>query len=118
MKTKKFHLGDILSVTMGRLVSPRHMDGIYDILNFMTGDNLFTHQLPTASRVCKPDLLRQHPQLKNVDASGVNKKNAEHWLAEQVGKYGKYLVVKPLPNDIASQITYPTLAEMMGSGDK
>jgi hypothetical protein len=25
-----FHIGDILSITTGRLVSPRHMDGIYE----------------------------------------------------------------------------------------
>jgi len=46
MATKDFHISDILSITDGRLVSTRHMDGIYEILNFMTGDNLFTHQLP------------------------------------------------------------------------
>ena len=75
MKTKKFHLGDVLSITTGRLVSPRHMDGVYDILNFMTGDNLFTHQLPRASDECKPHLLAQFPQLAEVDTSGVNGKN-------------------------------------------
>ena len=63
MATKKFHLSDILSVTTGRLVSTRHMDGIYDILNFMTGDNLFTHQLPRASKECEPYLLKQFPEL-------------------------------------------------------
>jgi hypothetical protein len=38
--TRPFHLGDVLTITTGRLVSPRHMDGVYDVLNFMTGDNL------------------------------------------------------------------------------
>ena len=61
--TKTFHLGDILSVTTSRLVSPRHIDGVYDILNWMTGDNLFTHQLPRASRECEGPLLAQHPDL-------------------------------------------------------
>lgn len=45
MNTRNFHLGDILSVTTGCLLSPRRMEGVYDILNFMTADNLFTHQL-------------------------------------------------------------------------
>ena len=63
MKTKKFHLGDVLSTTTERLVSPRHISGVYDILNFMTGDDLFTHQLPRASEECKPYLLEQFPQL-------------------------------------------------------
>jgi hypothetical protein len=43
---RTFDLGDVLSITTGRLVSQRGMDGIYDVLNFMTGDDLMTHQLP------------------------------------------------------------------------
>lgn len=60
---KNFHISDILSVTTGRLVSSRHMDGIYEILNFLTGDNLFTHQLPRAMRECEPWLKTQFPYL-------------------------------------------------------
>ena len=67
MQTKQFHLGDVLSITTGRLVSPRHIDGVYDILNFMTGDNLFTHQLPRASDECKPYLVEQFPQLATTE---------------------------------------------------
>ena len=96
MATKKFHLGDVLSITTGRLVSPRHIDGVYDILGFMTGESLFTHQLPRASDVCKPALFEQHPQLKDVDASSVNEKNYKQWLAKQVAKYGEKLSVSPL----------------------
>lgn len=60
---KAFHISDILSITTGRLVSSRHIAGVYDILNFLTGDNLFTHQLPRASRECEPYLRRRFPQL-------------------------------------------------------
>lgn len=60
---KLFHISDVLSVTTGRLVPSRHMDGIYEILNFLTGDNLFTHQLPRAMRECEPWLKTQFPQL-------------------------------------------------------
>lgn len=60
---KEFHLGDVLSMTTGRLLSPRGMEGIYDILGFMTGETLFTHQLPHASRKCSPHLEKQFPEL-------------------------------------------------------
>jgi hypothetical protein len=42
--TREFHLGDVLSITTGVLVSPRRMEGVSDILEFMTGSDLFTHQ--------------------------------------------------------------------------
>jgi hypothetical protein len=39
------------------------MDGVYDIYNFLTGDTLFTHQLPRAGRECQPWMEAQFPQL-------------------------------------------------------
>lgn len=50
---KSFHLGDVLSITHDRLVSPRHMEGVYDICNWLTQDNLFTHQLPRVHDECR-----------------------------------------------------------------
>ena len=100
MTTKTFHLGDILSVTTSRLVSPRHIDGVYDILNWMTGDDLMTHQLPRASRECEGPLLAQHPDLAAVvvpDGFGGSGERVEAWLAEQVAIYGEFREVTPLP---------------------
>ena len=93
-----FHLGDVLSITTGCLVSPRHMDGIYDILNFMTGDNLFTHQLPRARDECRPYLLAQHPQLSSVSGNGVTRENFKEWLESKCAEFGEQLQVNPLPD--------------------
>ena len=94
---KEFHIGDILSVTTRHLVSLRLMDGVYDILDFMTGESLMTHQLPRASDACRPNLLEQFPQLTAVDASEVTAKNWEAWLKKQVKEYGENLMVNSLP---------------------
>lgn len=60
---KLFHIGDVLSIMTERLVSPDGISGLYNILNFLTGDNLFTHYLGRANRECKPWLGTQYPQL-------------------------------------------------------
>ncbi len=60
---QEFHISDVLTVTTGRLVSSRHMDGVYAVLNFLTGDNLFTHQLPRVMDQCRPWLRTQFPAL-------------------------------------------------------
>lgn len=97
---RSFHLGDVLSITTGKLVSPRHVDGIYDILNWMTQDNLFTHQLPRASRECEPWLLRQHPELRGVEAPEFrDKAHVFSWLDEQVALFGETLEIEPIPAD-------------------
>lgn len=93
---KLFHISDVLSVTTGKLVSTRRMDGVYDILNHMTGESLVTHQLPRAIKVCAPFILRQHPKLLVVDADNVNEDNLEKWVDEQSKVYGEFLAVEPL----------------------
>lgn len=92
-----FHLGDLLSVTTGRLVSPRHMDGVYDILNYMTGTSLFTHQLPAAAYECRPAILTQHPELNSVVVPETfGAQDVDEWLRLQVEKYGEMFPLTPL----------------------
>jgi hypothetical protein len=88
----------ILTVTTGRLVSRRHVDGIYDILNFMTGDNLFTHQLPRGMDECAPSLRVQFPDLAAVEVpEGVNSEETVYaWLDGQVAIHGETREVVPL----------------------
>ncbi|WP_315069326.1 hypothetical protein [uncultured Clostridium sp.] len=93
---KKYHLSDILSVTTGKLVSTRHMGGIYDILNYMTGANLKTEQLPRASEECKPCLLEQLPQLEDVTGDEVNGENYKEWLQFQIERFGEFFEIEKL----------------------
>jgi hypothetical protein len=95
---KDFALGDVLSITTDRLVSRDHIDGVYRILNYMTGDDLFTHQLPRAAGECKPALLAQHPQLADVDVPEDfgGEDGVYAWLDEQEAIYGATLSVGPL----------------------
>lgn len=62
-ETGNFPLGDILSVTNGILLSPRGVEGLYDILEWMTGDEVSTHQIPRVIGECREPLLDQHPDL-------------------------------------------------------
>lgn len=102
--TRVFDLGDILSVTTGRMLCT--VDNIYAILNWMTGDNLFTHQLPRAAEECKGPLLAQHPDLASVmvpdDLSGEDACRA--WLATQTARFAKTRMVAPLAADQHARI--------------
>lgn len=102
--SQTFHIGDILSITTDCLVSPGHMDGVYRILQHMTGEPLWTHQLPRAAEECKPALLAQHPDLADVHAPEfADVAEVQRWLAEQVQRYGERREVQPLaPEDHTS----------------
>jgi hypothetical protein len=92
----KFNLGTVLSVTTGRLLCD--IGSVYDILNHMTGDNLFTHQLPRASEVCEKPLLAQFPQLAAMqvpdDLRG--EESCQAWLNSQIAIHGDEFDVETL----------------------
>lgn len=89
--SQRFHLGDILTITTGALVSPDHMDGVYRILNHLTGDSLFTHQLPAACDAMRPVLVAQFPDIAIVEAPTFSgPEQVAPWLAEQVAKFGEW----------------------------
>ena len=98
MTGRQFDLGDVLSITTGLLVSPRGMDAIYDVLNFMTSDDLMTHQLVRAMNEAAPDVLRQHPDLADVPLPKefAGREDVERWLAEQVVRFGEHRTLVPL----------------------
>ena len=115
MEAKSFHLGDILSVTTGRLLSTDGIGGVYRILNHMTGDNLFTHQLPRAAQECAPALLEQFPALKEVELLPVmDGTTIPAWLEAQAQKYGAWFDVKPLAT-FAHQDPVQELVDMVGA---
>jgi hypothetical protein len=66
----KFTFCELASAGTGYLFSDtpddNGMGGVYKVLNYMTGDNLFTHQLPRAFREVSPEICRQHPFLSNL----------------------------------------------------
>lgn len=72
-ETKTFHIGDILSVLSGKLVSPKHIGGVYEICDWMTNRANMTHQLPRVSREVEPQLREDFPDLAAVEVpSGLN----------------------------------------------
>jgi len=77
----------------------------------MTGDNLFTHQLPRASDECKPSLVALYPwsdcieeckdltkRLDGVENAERREQIVDGWVLEQADKYGLMILVHPLPD--------------------
>jgi hypothetical protein len=111
MQVKQFHLGEVLSVTTRRLVSPI---GVCNIMSFMVGYNLFQHEFPQAGEKCRPWLVAQFPQLSanrmgsalaeldNMLKAKTSAADEEEviagWLAKQVDKYGEMLSVNSIPS--------------------
>jgi hypothetical protein len=85
------------------MLSPRGLDGLVDVLNFMMGateekNDLLDGGLPfsliCAADWCKQELFEQFPQLRKINTSGLNKENYKAWLAKQITKHGETLTVR------------------------
>lgn len=109
MKTQRFHIGAVLTIVTGRLVALEGMDAVYAILNFMTRDDLYTHQLPRAWRECQPYLERRFPQLAALkpeiealmERTGREQAPAvvRAWTRERAAEHGEYFDVEEIPRD-------------------
>lgn len=97
-ETRNFHISDILSITDGALVSTRHMEGVYDILGFMTGRQLWTHQLPAAAEEVVEDLRLQHPDLAEVEVPGwvEDEESCNRFLESLYDTYGETRPVRAM----------------------
>lgn len=102
---KQFDLGAVLTVTTGVMLTT--IEELYKILNHMTGDDLFTHQLPRASRACAPELLHQHPDLPTEVSPPLGitaelshdqaQARCRAYVETQAQRFGESLAVSPLP---------------------
>lgn len=91
----KFTTGEIISAGLGKLACD--IEGMYKIMNFLTGDNLFTHQLPRAFLACEAWVIAQHPWLKELDESACNPETWRAWLDDAEARFGKTHELQPLP---------------------
>jgi len=98
MNTKQFDLSVILSVTTGKLLTD--MDNLYEILRFLTGKIVFTHQIPKILPMASEHILKTYPELSVIllpDGSITKNQHAKWLIAEQKTKYGAALPLTPMP---------------------
>jgi hypothetical protein len=93
-KENPFTLGQVLSIVTTRLMCD--MSGVYAILNHMTGQSLFTHQLLLAKDKCEPVLQAAFPSLAAIDLSVVTRENWATVLDDLARTHGNAFEVPTL----------------------
>lgn len=88
---------DVISVLCGKIMG--EPGGVCELLNFMTGDDLYTSMLPVAMEVCGPFLADQHPELADAchqEAAPLSKRT----IRDLLRKFGESSNVNPLPDGL------------------
>ncbi|MGV1867171.1 MULTISPECIES: DUF7736 domain-containing protein [unclassified Rhizobium] len=94
-KTKTFPIAAVMSTVTGILVSEDGIGCVYEVLNWMTGESVFTHQIPRISREAAPVILDLYPEMQAAinEAEQVNGENWRNWLATWTERYGAEIEV-------------------------
>ena len=101
---RNFDLGTVLTVTSGRLFTK--MDNLYDILNYLSSDEIYTHQIPRVMKVAQSYVLEKYPQLDGVGKDVVinNEQDVKTFIDEQKNVYGDSFGLSPMPNEMYQHI--------------
>lgn len=117
-ETKSVHIGDILSVTTGRLVSPRHFHGLQQFLEWLAGEPVWTHQCIRVSEEANPWLREWFPDLATVEPpEDLGPDNWEAWLQSVADEHGSHRDVPRLPESDHASID-PLLELQLVGADK
>jgi len=115
-----FSIAAVLSCVTGRLMTAKEpgngIEGVYEVLNYMTGESVYTHQLPRICREAVPVILALHPTLQQAidEADQVTPANWREWLSTWEDRYGPTIAVpKFTPAEHESIDALSELAEMV-----
>lgn len=97
--TKAFATEDVLGTITGVLLGD--IGRIYEVLNWMTGESVYTHQLPRIGREAQPVVLAAHPELQSAldERDQVNPSNWEEWRDRWIERFGKTIDVPKFAAD-------------------
>lgn len=97
--TQTFALADVLGTITGRLLG--NIDGIYKVSKFMSGEPVWTHQIPRVGMEIRPVVLRQHPRLAPVidEAEAVTPDNWAVMLSGWIDRFGPTIALRPMSAD-------------------
>ncbi len=92
--TKEFKIEVVLSSIYGKLLCP--IDDVYKFCNHITGDDLFTHQLPRAGRFAQIVVLHKHPELENFYdlQKEITPENYQSYISKAIAMYGEKMKIK------------------------
>lgn len=93
---KEFNLGAILNITTNRLFT--NLEDVYEVLNYLTGDSVYTHQIPRVMPIAKAYILSLYPELTGVgDTVEINSfDDAKAFISEQKKVFGNKLPLSPM----------------------
>lgn len=96
MTKKTFHIGDVLCISTERMVSPRGVVAVYDVLEFLDGVRPYTIQIPRRMYANKQAVAAQLGPLHTAAMATIDQVKAlglDAWLAPLISRFGEYVEI-------------------------
>ena len=93
---KEFPTEAVLSLTTGRLLC--EFQEMHEAAEYLTGGSVWAHQFAHGpfNDEMRAAIFKQHPQLRDVDASGVTTKNWTRYRDRWVKQFGPKVSLSPM----------------------
>lgn len=112
-EAREFRTAAVLSAVTPILLCP--MGELYELLSFLVGRSVFTHEIPAAMRLASPSITAEHPELIGLDLSHVTPENWSTELALLEARFGVALALHPVGwNTLAEKSPIDTAVELFG----
>lgn len=112
---KDFPTAYVMSTLTGRLMSDG-MSSIYEVLNWMTDENVMSHQFPRIMREARKVLVKRYPAMAQAvdEAEQVTQENWQTWRDRWIDRYGPTIAVPKFDADTHERIDpHSELAEQV-----
>lgn len=118
MTTRRFHLGEILTATTGIYLCPDGLDGFIKLVDYVTGQIHFDHQLGRAGQDIAPYIRGQLPWTAEITVPPIaDETEGRVFLAEVADRYGEFHVLEPMPEGMyVGREPIAELREMVDEG--
>lgn len=94
-KSRRFHIGDVLSLVIGVNVSPRGWAGLEALEDFVAGRPLTKPERSIHYIAIKNHVRRQFPDLEQFCDDAPSDELLPDWLARRAAEFGEYQEVEP-----------------------
>ena len=94
-QTKEFPTEAVVSAVSGIMLVDDFGE-IYEVLNFLLEDNLFTHELPAACDRARPYIYARYPWMADLDLPPGNLTALNATMSHVIAEHGPTLTLTPL----------------------
>lgn len=95
---RAFHIGDVLSIVTGIVLSPRGPIGVQALYQHLLGRSVSLGEAQKVHRQIRTHVVAHHPALSTFLAAEVPPYEfVTEWVARRAREFGHYIAVPPLP---------------------